>query len=44
MKARVTKGRAGQLVRAILSSIKVSRVERERDDSGGGRLLGRLRD
>jgi hypothetical protein len=43
MKARVTKGRGGSLVRAILSSIKHSIVSRESEDSSSGRILGRLK-
>lgn len=43
MKARVTKGRNGSLVRAILSSIKHSIVSRDSSDDDGGRLLGRIR-
>lgn len=42
MKARVLKARNGNLVTRVLSSIRVSKVDRGEDDSGG-RLLSRIR-
>lgn len=45
VKARVSKGREGTLLRTVLSSIRQSIVRREggSGDSGGGRILSRLK-
>lgn len=43
MKARVSKGKQGSLMRTVLSSIRHSVVRRESGSQDGGRLLSKLR-